>query len=231
MRDTILFDINETVLDLTPMKARFDAVFSDQGVAGQWFASLLHSSCVSAMTGVESTFADLAGIMLDAMAARHNVSLSASQRADILTGFTSLPAHADVVPALNLFRQHGYRTVAFTNSSWDLVHRQLTHAGLMGHFDDIISVEATGRFKPDPLVYRFAATELERPIGDLRLVATHDWDTHGALYAGMRAAYINRTGAEYHLLYQKPECLADDMVTLAEHIIALDKKAGDKKPT
>ena len=44
-------------------------------------------------------------------------------------------------------------------------------------------------FKPDAKVYRFVAERLNRPIGELRLVATHDWDTHGALTAGMLASY------------------------------------------
>ncbi|HCP19477.1 MAG TPA: haloacid dehalogenase type II, partial [Alphaproteobacteria bacterium] len=39
MRDTILFDINETVLDLAPMKARFAAIFPTDQVAGTWFSS------------------------------------------------------------------------------------------------------------------------------------------------------------------------------------------------
>ncbi len=229
MRDTILFDINETVLDLAPMRARFAAIFPNDQVAGTWFSSLLHSSVVTAITGVETRFSDLAWVMLDHMAARHGMTLTDDQRDAILTGFSSLPPHPDVMAALNHFRHHGYRTVAFTNSSFDLVNKQLSHANLITSFDEIISVEATGSFKPDPKVYAFAAKQLARPISSLRLIATHDWDTHGALHAGMLAGYVDRmtdqTVIHYHPLYKAPDCMAHDLVTLAEMITAADISA------
>ncbi len=224
-RDTILFDINETVLDLGSLRPKFAAALGDADVTATWFAMLLHSSTVCALTGVETRFADLAGSMLDALAARRGQSLSDRERADILGGFASLPPHPDITPALQRLRSAGYRTVAFTNSSLDLVTRQITNAGLSDHYDEIVSVEVTGTFKPDPRVYRFVAERLDRPIGELRLIATHDWDTHGAMSAGMLAAYIDRSGAPYHPLYRRPDVCAADMGEVVERIIATDSAA------
>ena len=215
-RDTILFDINETVLDLASLRPRFEAAFNDSGVTATWFASLLHASTVCALTGVETGFAALAGITLDNIAARRGVAISDEQRSHILSGFASLEPHGDVVPALQRLRQAGYRTVAFSNSSLSLVTSQITNAGLAELYDLIISVEQTGSFKPDRRVYEFVAQQVERPQAELRLVATHDWDTHGAMSAGLKAAYIDRSGAPYNPIYQRPEVLAttmDDVVT------------------
>lgn len=57
----------------------------------------------------------------------------------------------------------------------------------------------------------------------MRLIATHDWDTHGALSAAMEAAYIDRSGAHYHPLYLKPDISATGKVEIVENIIARDK--------
>lgn len=221
-RDTILFDINETVLDLASLKPKFEEVFGDAGVSSTWFAMLLHTSTVCALTGVRTGFAELAGTMLDSIAARRAVTLSAQQRAEILGGFASLPPHSDIVPALLRLRAAGYRTVAFTNSSLQLVTNQITRAGLAEHYDHIVSVEKTGSFKPDRKVYQYVAERLQRPLHELRLVATHDWDTHGAMTAGMLAAYIDRSGAPYHPLYKRPDIFATGMVELVEQIISAD---------
>ena len=59
-------------------------------------------------------------------------------------------------------------------------------------------------------------------MGELRLVATHDWDTHGALTAGMLAAYIDRSGAPYHPQYHRPDVYAATMDDVVEKIIARD---------
>ena len=143
-------------------------------------------------------------------------------RDEILGEFSSLPPHADVKPALTRLRSADYRTVAFTNSALNLVTSQIENAGLTDYYDDIVSVEETGSFKPDAVVYRFVAKRINRPIGELRLVATHDWDTHGALTAGMHAAYIDRSGAPYHPLYRRPDVYAKTMGDAVEQIIARD---------
>lgn len=221
-RDTILFDINETVLDLSCLKPKFEAAFGDAAVTATWFAMLLHTSTVCALTGVRTGFAALAGTMLDTIAARRGATISDEQRTDILSGFANLLPHPDIVPALERLQSSGYRTVAFSNSSLNLVTSQITNAGLAGHFDHIISVEKTGSFKPDRKVYEYVAVCVERPMSNIRLVATHDWDTHGAMSAGLLAAYIDRSGAPYHPLYLRPKVFASTMSDVVEQIIRDD---------
>ena len=221
-RDTILFDINETVLDLSSLKPKFKAVFGDEAVTATWFSMLLHTSTVCVITDIKSNFATLAGTMLDAIAARLGVDLSDEIRADILSSFASLPPHADIKLALTMLQSAGYRTMAFSNSSLKLVTAQIDNAGLTEYFDNIVSVEETGSFKPDPKVYKFVARHINRPIEELRLVATHDWDTHGALSAGMHAAYIDRSGAPYHPQYRRPDVYGTSMDDVVKQIIARD---------
>jgi len=221
-QNIILFDINETVLNLSILKPKFKAAFGDESVLATWFSMLLHSSTVCILTDVKTNFATLAGTMLEAIAARMGLTLSKKVSDDILSEFASLPPHKDIKNALSTLKSAGFRTVAFSNSSLNLISTQITNAGLMAYFDDIISVEKTGSFKPDPIVYQYAAEQLNQPLNKLRLVATHDWDTHGALSVGMRAAYINRANAIYHPLYRQPDIIASTMEDIVKQIIELD---------
>ncbi len=221
-RDTILFDINETVLDLNSLKPKFKAAFGNEAVTATWFSMLLHTSTVCILTDTKSNFATLAGIMLDTIAARSGVKLSGEMRTDILSSFASLPPHADIKPALTRLQSAGYRTVAFSNSSLKLITAQIENAGLTEYFNDIVSVEEAESFKPDPKVYEFVTRRINQPINALRLVATHDWDTHGALSAGMNAAYIDRSGAPYHSQYLQPDVYATTMDGIVGQIIAKD---------
>jgi 2-haloacid dehalogenase len=204
------------------LRLKFKTAFGGEAVTATWFSMLLHTSTVCALTDVKTDFATLAGAMLDTVAARRGVELPVVIRADILSSFASLPPHADIKSALTRLRSAGYRTVAFTNSSLKLVTAQIDNAALTAYFDDIVSVEETGSFKPDPRVYGFVARHVNRPIDELRLVATHDWDTHGALSAGMHAAYIDRSGAPYHPQYRQPDIYATTMDDVVEQIIARD---------
>lgn len=218
-QNIILFDINETVLNLASLKPKFEAAFHHEQALTIWFSQLLHTSTVCISTNVATGFADLASAMLDATAMRFGVRLSQVDKQMLLNSFASLPPHADIKPALKELQDNGFRTVAFSNSSMKLLSAQMENAGLMDYFDDIISVEETGSFKPDPRVYQFAAEKLNSKVDHLRLVATHDWDTHGALSAGLNAAYIDRTGLPYHPLYLKPKIQANNMGEVVEQII------------
>jgi 2-haloacid dehalogenase len=214
--------MNETVLDLAALKPGFKAAFGNEAIMATWFSMLLHASTVCVLTGVRTDFATLAGTMLDALATRRGVELTYPMRNDILNGFASLPPYADIKPALARLRSAGYRTATFTNSSLDMARRQIENAGLTEYYDEIVSVEDSGSFKPDGRVYSFVAERLNRPIEECRLIAAHDWDTHGALSAGMLAAYIDRTGTPYHPLYKRPDVCATTMDAVVEQIIEAD---------
>ncbi|GLS89185.1 haloacid dehalogenase [Psychromonas marina] len=221
--NTILFDINETVLDLSALKPKFKAVFGDEKVVSTWFSMLLHSSVVCSLTEVKSDFATLSRVMLKAIAAKLDVTLTDKDCSDILATFADLPAHSDIKPALQKLRSAGFRTIAFSNSSQHLITKQIHNAGLNDYFDDIVSVEDSGSFKPDFNVYQFAANRVHRSIDSLWLVATHDWDTHGAICAGMHAAYIDRSGIGYHPLYRQADIDGKTMGDVIEKIIVLNK--------
>ena len=63
-RDTVLFDINETVLDLRSLGPKFAAALGDPAVVSTWFAMLLHTSTVCALTRVNTGFADDQDLLL-----------------------------------------------------------------------------------------------------------------------------------------------------------------------
>lgn len=222
MRDTVLFDINETTLDLEPLRPRFASAFKSEIALAEWFGRLLQASTVCALTGVKTSFRDLAAAGLDRSAALFGVSLAAEAKDELLTGFSDLQAHPDVIPALRELRRSGRRTVAFSNSSSSLLARQIEGAGLEAHFDALISVEEVGSFKPDARVYRYATEKMDRPPDEVRLVAAHDWDVHGALSAGLLGAFIARSSIPYHPAYRRPTVEARSMSEVVAKILAED---------
>lgn len=220
--EIILFDINETVVNLETLKPEFRDAFGSEEALSLWFSKLLHSSTVCIATNVHSNFAELANAMLASVAAHYHCQLTDAKRNALLDHFANLPPHADIKEALSRLRSSGFKTIAFSNSSLKLITAQMHNSGLTNLFDDIISVEATGSFKPNPNVYKFAAKSLGESAENLRLITTHDWDAHGALSAGLKAAYIDRTGSPYHPLYLKPDIQSKTMGGIVDQIIAIN---------
>jgi len=222
MNRVILFDVNETLLDLTALQPHFQKAFGDSAVMQHWFALLLHSSLVTTLTAAYVDFGALAGAALDLVAARQELTLSEDDREAILTTLRHLPPHPDVRPNLERLRAAGLRLATLTNSSSAMVTAQIANSELNDYFELLLSVEDVRAFKPAPEPYRMAATRLDVSVEQIRLVAAHDWDVFGALRAGCRGAYIARRGRRYHPLYTRPDVIGSDLNPVTDRILELD---------
>jgi 2-haloacid dehalogenase len=123
-------------------------------------------------------------------------------------------------------RDAGLRLATLTNSTVQAAEAQLTHAGLRDHFEQVISADDVRCFKPAPEVYHLAARRLGVKPGQVRLVATHDWDVTGALRAGCAAAFVARPGQVMNPFGPQPDMKGADLGEVAEQILAAELGQG-----
>jgi 2-haloacid dehalogenase len=217
----IVFDVNETLSDMAPMAMRFADVGAPGLLARVWFASLLRDGFALAAAGGKETFARLARGALEAVLAGASLNHPAGEAADhILSGFSDLSVHPDVPGGVRLLREGGLRLVTLSNGSADVAGRLLDKAGIRGEFEQLLSVEDAGAWKPAPAAYVHAARMCAVPADQMLLVAVHPWDIHGARQAGMRTGWITRQPAPYPGYFFPPDLQAPDLGTLARQILA-----------
>jgi 2-haloacid dehalogenase len=216
----IVFDVNETLLDLSALDPAFQSAFGDAGVRRVWFARVLQSAFVATIAGPYADFGAIAGDALDVVARLRGTDLSATDKKEILQGILSLPAHPDVTEGLGMLRDAGLRLATLTNSTRRAVTAQLTNAGLTEFFEHTITVDDVRAFKPDVRVYRHAEGVLGAGPDDLMLVAAHDWDIAGAVAAGWSGAYVARPGMGAGALTPAPAVTGADLVEVARGILA-----------
>ncbi|GAB3682921.1 haloacid dehalogenase type II [Salinisphaera aquimarina] len=218
----LVFDVNETLLDLSPLDAVFADLFGAVSTRRTWFASMLHWSTVTTLTGEYQDFGVLAGHCLDALAEQQRRPISADDRQRVFDTIATLAPHPDVVPALDRLGENGFTLVALTNSAQKTVDAQFAHAGLTDHFAHVLSVDRARCCKPHPKAYGVAADALGCKLAELRLIAAHDWDVTGALRAGCQAAFVAREGAVLNRAGKRPDVIGRDLADVAEQLIALD---------
>ncbi len=222
MDRVLVFDVNETLLDLGALRDPFARAFGDAGAMTEWFLRLLHGSLVETVTGAYQPFGELAGAALDIVAQRQGVALDGEGRREILAGMRALPPHPEVPAALERLGAGGFRLAALTNSTGELASQQLANAGIADRFELVLSVEETRRFKPAPEPYLLAAERLGVSIERIRMVAAHDWDCAGALRAGAAAAFVARPGQVYRAGLPKPDVEGPNLDAVAEAVERAD---------
>ena len=212
----LLFDVNETLLDIAPLKEKVAEVLLDPYAPELWFATMLQYSLAATVSGQYFAFPEVGAAVLRMLARNSDVTISQEDAKKTLSIMKSLPAHKDVEPGLRRLRAAGYRMATLTNSSQDGVKAQLQSAGLSGYFERELSVESVAKFKPHADVYAWAAREMKAQPSECMLVAAHGWDVAGAKWAGMATAFIARQHQQKFPLAPEPDADASDLLGLAE---------------
>ena len=201
----IVFDVNETLSDLSPLAARFVAVGASATAASLWFASVLRDGFALTAAGARPEFATVAREALTAQLSVSSLDQPLeSAVAHVLDGLSELPVHADVAPGVQGLASAGFRLVTLSNGGTALAEKLLGDVGLRDHFERLLSVDDARAWKPSREAYEYAARECGVSPGDMVLVACHPWDVDGAIRAGLDAVWVDRHEGHYPGTFSSP---------------------------
>lgn len=219
----LFFDVNETLLDLTAMKKSVgDALGGRSDLLPLWFTTMLQYSLVTTVGRKYEAFGVIGAAALQMVAANNGINLSEEEAKEaILPPLRSIPPHPEVKESLKKLKDAGYTLVSFTNSSNIGVETQFKNAGLIDYFEQRLSIEDIGKFKPHTDAYDWAARKMGIQANECMLVAAHGWDIAGAIWAGWRGAFISRPGAQLYPLAPKPEIHESDLALITKKLIEL----------
>jgi 2-haloacid dehalogenase len=130
---------------------------------------------------------------LDYTARRFGVVLGEADIDGLMAGYRRLPAFPDAVEALPALRALGCRMYAFSNGRTEDVEAVLGHAGLLEQLDGVVSVDEQRSFKPNPAVYTYFLRRIGAHGDQAWLISGNPFDVIGAVAAGMRAAWVQRS--------------------------------------
>jgi 2-haloacid dehalogenase len=217
----IVFDVNETLLDLETVRPTFDRIFHDPAAMRLWFAGLITYSEALTLAGVYVPFTDIGAAVLRMLAASRGITTDDADGAELNVQFASMPAHPEVPGALRRLRDHGFRLFTLTDNTLEISGRQLKNAGVIHLFEQRFSVDETvKRHKPAQEAYQFVSSELGVDPSQICLVACHVWDTIGALAAGWQAALVLRQGNAPLQIGPQATYVGDDLDVIADLLIA-----------
>ena len=123
----------------------------------------------------------------------------------------------DVIPALERLSS-AFRLVVLSNGERSYLEH-LAKNRLGWEFDEIISVETVGAFKPHPAVYRRAAGILSLEAEQCLMVSANSFDVMGARACSFKAAFVNRSKLPYEISPYVPDITVRDFSELADVLL------------
>lgn len=158
---------------------------------------------------------------LDNVLDEYGIRLSGTECEELTLAWHRLKPWPDVVPALTRLKS-AYTLATLSNADVVAVIDISKRAGLP--WDAVFAAEMAGVFKPDPTIYRMAATYLGLNPAEIMMVASHKYDIRAAGGLGFGTAFVARplefgVDGEPDVAYSDEfDINASDFIDLAEQL-------------
>ncbi|MCO4239810.1 haloacid dehalogenase type II [Pseudarthrobacter sp. MDT3-26] len=211
----VVFDVNETLSDMSPMGERFREVGAPAELANLWFATLLRDGFALTASGENGSFAAIGADALRGLLTGAELNRPLDAAVDhVMGGMNGLRVHPDVPEGIRALAAAGFRLITLSNGSAQIAGKLFSEAGIREAFESLLSVEDAPAWKPARASYEYAAAASGADPAGMLLVAVHPWDIHGAARAGLRTAWLNRTGRSYPGHFEAPEFIITALTEL-----------------
>jgi 2-haloacid dehalogenase len=216
----VAFDVNETLLDLAPVRAALVEAGQPGDVLPVVFARTLVTGFATAATGGWCPFRDAFDAALG-----QTTDLDGPVRSAVADAFAELVPHPDVEPALRRLAEAGVRAVTLSHGAQGVATAGLERGGVSPLVERTLSSEAIRAWKPAREVYLWAAGSCGVEPAGMALVAAHGWDVHGAQRAGLTGAWFPRSERVYPAVFEPPHVEATGLVAAVDGLLALPVRA------
>src|ERR1700721_3360162 len=177
----IVFDVNETLLDLRTMEPTFERIFGDKKDMRLWFADLILYSAALTVAGCYVPFTDIGAAVMKMLADTRGIKIADADRKELTDRFSTMPPHPEVPAALRRLRDAGFRLFTLTDNLLEVQTRQLEPGGIVDLFEAEFSADGVKHHKPSRQAYAYVDKELGAKPSQFCLIAWHTWDTLGAV--------------------------------------------------
>ncbi len=183
----VIFNPNSVVEEV-------EKVFPGRGLefTKAWRSKQFEYGFLRSITNRHADFFSVTGDALDYTAKIMQLRLTPLNRATLLSLYLKLKPWPDAVEALKKLRANGIRIITIANFSQKMLVANAENAGITNLFDELLSTEVNGTYKPDPKAYALGAKRLGLKKSEIAFAAFGGWDAYGAKSYGYSTYWVNR---------------------------------------
>jgi 2-haloacid dehalogenase len=201
------------LLDPRPVFAKAEELFPGRGteLGNVWRTRQFEYTWLRTLAGHYADFWQVTGDALDFAARALGVELDSSNRGRLMNAYLELRAWPDVPAALASLRAAGIRLAVLSNFSQRMLTANLKNCALEGVFDQILSTDRVGNFKPSPRAYQMAEQAFGISCEQILFAAFAAWDAAGAKWFGFPTVWVNRLSSPAEELSVIPDATCRDL--------------------
>ena len=210
----VIFDPNSVV-------PAVEAEFPGRGI---WFVKAWRAKqfeyCF--LRSITARYADFFKVTEDALvytAEAMKLDLSADARRRLLDAYLALKPWPDAIEALRTLKAAGLRIITIANFSPKMLRANADRAGITDLFDELLSTDANGTYKPDARAYELGIEKLKLKKEEIVFAAFGGWDAYGAKSYGYTTYWVNRFNVPAEELGVKADATSNNIQGLVDFVL------------
>jgi 2-haloacid dehalogenase len=182
------------IIDARPIALRAEQLFPGQGakLMSTWRTRQFEYTWLRTLSGNYEDFWSVTQDALSFTVRSLGIAPDESQCQQLLNTYLQLGAWPDVRPALEKLRAAGIRLAFLSNFTSRMLDAAIGNASLQGLFEQHLTTDRVGVFKPHPRTYAMALDAFGATRDEVIFCAGAGWDAAGARYFGYRTFWLNR---------------------------------------
>ena len=135
-------------------------------------------------------------------------------RSKLLELYKKLNSYPELVMCLKHLKEKNVKTCILSNGSPSLLDELTVHAKVKDLFDDLISIEDVGIYKPHPKVYELVTKKYNCKPEEVCFLSSNTWDIVGGGTFGYQSIWVDRFGKTFDKLGYQPKFKIKDLSEL-----------------
>ena len=135
-------------------------------------------------------------------------------RSKLLELYKKLNSYPELVMCLKHLKEKNVKTCILSNGSPSLLDELTVHAKVKELFDDLISIEEVGIYKPHPKVYELVTKKFDCKPEEVCFLSSNTWDIVGGGTFGYQSIWVDRFGKTFDKLGYQPKFKIKDLSEL-----------------
>ena len=210
----VIFDPNSVVPEVEKAFPGKGAEFTKMWRSKQFEYCFLRS-----ITGHHRDFFKVTGDALVYTAETMKLELPVETKNRLLNAYLNLKPWPDAVEGLRKLKAAGVRIITIANFSGQMLRANADGAGITDLFDELLSTEANGTYKPDPHAYALGMEHLKFKKDEIMFAAFGGWDAYGAKNFGYPTYWVNRFNLPVEELGIQADKTSNSMEGLLNYVL------------
>ena len=137
---------------------------------------------------------------------------------ELLNLYKELSPYPEVKECLEGLKSKKVKVAILSNGTPDLLKGLVESNNIQNYFDDIMSIESVGIYKPDSKVYEMTIKKYDCKPENICFMSSNTWDVSGGGVFGYNAVWVNRFNKIFDKLSYKPQFVINNLKELLKII-------------